>query len=401
MNRKKIKDNFTALAQLNALYLSQWYLDTPVIVTSSRYDELHRIQKLLYRAIQYFIGHYQAYCSIFPLTDVVERMMHLCTPYAYRPGTYRPDILVSRDGELRICEIGARFPLNGYFLSGIAEYIGALKFPYRPGPEGWQYERFLDYLFDYWGDFQTLCVLKGSDRPCDIKYYIPYFEEIGIRVQIYSPEEITDTPDVLKGVAVVNEFNQMELEALPPAVLEAIAASNALNDLRSIFLIHDKRFLAVLSDDEFLSHCLEEEERTFLKQYLIPTYTRSQSSGIWVEAYLRKNDWLVKHALLGKSEQVFAGCLCQEKEWKALFDSSEIENMVLQPYIQQKRVLANIGNQPYEDYVVGTLLCFDNSFFGPGLFRASSYEITNRVDDRKMAPCMTDDFTINNDLLIF
>lgn len=400
MNRKMIKDGFTVLAQSHAPYLSQWYLDTPVVITSPRYDELHRVQRLLNRTIQYFVGHYQEYYSIFPRTDAVKRIMHLCAPYAYRPGTYRPDILIRQDGALKICEIGARFPLNGYFLSGIAEYIGATRFPYTPRPEGWQYECFLNHLFEYWGDFQDLCVLKGSDRPCDIKYYIPWFEEMGIRVRVYTPEEITKTPEVLKGAAVVNEFNQMELECLPSAVLEAIAASNALNDMRSIFLIHDKRFLAVLSDDEFLSHCLEEAELMLLKRYLIPTYTRLQSPAIWTEAYRYKNDWLVKHALLGKSEKVYAGCLCQEEEWKALFDLPEIEDMILQPYIQQKRIRANIGNQSYDDYVVGTLLCFDNCFFGPGLFRASSYEITNRVDDRKMSPCMTDDLTINNDILI-
>lgn len=382
---------FKQFAETHQAYLSQWYLETPVVVTSGRYKELQGVQQLLMRAIGYFIRHYADYQHIFPLPENIRRVMEICSPYPYRIGTYRPDFLIEEDGQLRICEIGARFPLNGYFLSGIAEYIGQRRFPYRSYLEQPEYNRFLNYLLAYWGNPKHLYVLKGNDRPCDIKYYIPFFEAWGIKTEVVTPEQVASLPD-LAGACVVNELNQMEMEQMDNSALENIAASNALNDMRTIFLIHDKRFLAVLSDPAFLSHCLTKEEVARLTPFLIPTYTTVQAPEIWEEARKNKAEWVLKHALLGKSEQVYTGRTCNQEEWEALFAPSVREAMVLQPFIHQQRIRSTIGGQAYHDYVVGTLLCFDHYFFGTGLFRASSFEITNRTDDRKMAPCFTDDY---------
>lgn len=381
---------FLRLAEQHIPYLSQWYLDTPAVITPDRFDRLKTLQETLYRAICFFARHADEYQAVFPLTQTVRRITALCSPYPYRPGTYRPDFLIDREEQPRICEIGARFPLNGYFLSAIAECIGARKFGYAPASGRWQYEHFLSHLFAYWGDFKELYVLKGADHPCDIKYYIPYFESLGIRVRRLSPEEVLHEPERLKDAPLVNEFNQMEMEEMPDAVLQAIASGRGLNDMRSIFLIHDKRFLAVLSDPAFQARCLSPAQAEGLQPYLIPTYTRAQRPDVWEEAYRSREDWVLKHCRLGKSEQVYAGCVTDEAAWKALFDRPEIGDMVLQPFIRQRKIHSTIGSTAYHDFVVGTLLCFDEAFFGPGLFRTSSFEITNRIDDRKMAPCFTD-----------
>jgi hypothetical protein len=304
------------------------------------------------------------------------------------------------NGQLKICEIGARFPLNGYFLSGIAEHIGMNLFPCKSYLDKPVCFLFLDHLFKYWGDVDRLYVLKGADRPCDIKYYVPFFEELSIKTEILTPGQIRSLLQKPAGAAVVNEFNQMEMDRMDDEALETIAASNALNDMRTIFLIHDKRFLAVLSDPEFLSHCLNEEERNFLLPFLIPTYTSVQTPELWEEALRNKDEWVLKHALLGKSEQVYTGRTSTEDEWKRLFDPSVKPSMVLQPFIRQKRIHSAIKDKQYCDYVVGTLLCFDNHFLGTGLFRTSSFEITNRTDDRKMASCFTNDYPAHGKPLI-
>ncbi len=399
MNKYNI---FREIAEKETPHLFKWYLETPVVINSEKYTELHTVQQLLHKAICYFVKHYEEYSHIFTLSDSTKRIVDICKPYPYKTGTYRPDFLIDTDGRLKICEIGSRFPLNGYFLSGIAEYIGETRLSCTPElNRKRESEKFLDYLMKYWGSFSKLCVLKGNDRPCDIKYYIPYFEKLGIETIVISPNEIEKNWDELTAdAAVVSEFNQMEMEKLSTRVLEAIAASNALNDMRSIFLIHDKRFLAVLSHKTFLQNAMTEEEAEFLKGFLIPTYTRNQHPKIWEAAKLTKNQWLIKHFLLGKSEKVYAGCMVSNEEWTQLFNSSEMDNMVLQPYISQKRIQSKIGNQTYHDFVVGTLLCFDDHFFGTGIFRASSFEIINRGDDRKMAPWITDNYTTRKDIFI-
>lgn len=384
---------FKRLAQSQQEYLSQWYLETPVIVASDKYNELWKVQQLLYKAIHYFVEHYDGYGHIFPIQDNIRRIIEICNPYPYRIGTYRPDFLIDKEHRIKICEIGARFPLNGYFLSGIAEYIGHTRYPYTSFLDKRAYSNFLDYLFEYWDFPDKLYVLKGKDRPCDIKYYIPFFEELGIKTEVLTPKEMSSSVQKMTDSCVVNEFNQMEMEVMDENVLKAIAASNALNDMRTIFLIHNKRFLAVLSDPVFLSQCLDNEEIAYLQPFLIPTYSSLQAPDIWEEAKRNKDEWVLKHALLGKSEQVYTGRTCTREEWERLFISSVRESMVLQPFIHQEQIDSRIKDNQYHDFVVGTLLCFDNHFFGTGLFRTSSFEITNRVDDRKMAPCFTDDYS--------
>ena len=170
--------------------------------------------------------------------------------------------------------------------------------------------------------------------------------------------------------------------------------------MRSIFLIHDKRFLAILSQRSFLLEIMSNEEAELLQQFIIPTYTKVQNSEIWEKAQKNKDKWIIKHYLLGKSEKIYAGAFCTEEEWQQIFSSKEIEHMILQPFIKQRRIPSKIKQQEYSDYAVGTLLCFDNNFFGPGLFRTSSFEITNRVDDRKMSPWITDNYSKSNDIFI-
>ena len=385
---------FLKIANAQQTYLSQWYLETPAIITSDKYNQLHRVQQLLHRAIRYFVDHYDAYEHIFPMSDNIRRVVDLCSPFPYRVGTYRPDFLIDEVHQMKICEIGARFPLNGYFLSGIAEHIGRERYQYASYFDQPLYKRFLHYLMEYWAGMKQLYVLKGSDRPCDIKYYIPFFEEMGIKVETLSPNDLDhDSLKKLAGCYTLNEFNQMEMDVLDDDVLRAIAASNSLNDMRTIFLIHDKRFLAVLSDTGFLSQFLSPAEASFLRPYLIPTYTSCQAPELWEEARSNKEEWVIKHALLGKSEQVYTGRTCTDEEWDKLFEPSVQSSMVLQPFIHQQRIRSSIQGEQYHDYVVGTMLCFDDHFFGPGLFRTSSFEITNRVDDRKMSPCFTNEYS--------
>lgn len=381
---------FETLAETKIEKLLPWYLETPMVITKCRFEELQKVQQLLYKAINFYVTNYELFDHIFSIDANIQRIVRLCKPYKYRVGTYRPDLLIKDDGQLKICEIGARFPLNGYFYSGIAAYIGEHYLGCTVDQKTKkQYEHFIDYLFQYFGDFNSFCILKGEDKAGDFLFYVPYFEELGFNVNILSPSEIESNLHLLDGAAVINEFSQIELSKLSDKALTIIAASNGLNDMRSIFLIHDKRFLAVLSDIDFLTQAIGKDDMEFLSNYLIPTYTRDCNSEVWKVAMANKNQWIVKHYLLGKSEHVYAGCVMEEHEWESIFASNEIERMILQPFISQKRFKSHIGSISFNDYAVGTLLCFDNKFFGPGIFRCSSYEITNKVDDRKISPWFT------------
>jgi hypothetical protein len=183
----------------------------------------------------------------------------------------------------------------------------------------------------------------------------------------------------------------MEMLSLPAEVIRRIAIGNGLNDLRTIFLIHDKRFLAVLSNRDFLARCLMPQEAGFLSQYIVPTYAWGERADLWEQARDCKHDWIVKPALLGKSEKVFAGSVTSDEAWRAVFETDLAKEMVLQPMIAQRQFSTLTETGPHFDYAVGTMLCFDNMFFGPGLLRTSSFPVTNQGDDRKMAALITDE----------
>lgn len=405
-----ITECFREVVKESIPYLSQWYMDKPAIITDDGYNKLKRLQILLYRAICQFVENYEKYESIFRLDQEARRVVEICnskmggcTGIKYRPGTYRPDILFNTEGNLKICEIGGRFPLNGYLASGFSEIIGMEFFGKKDSQfkRRDEYVRFLKALFNYWNPSENnqllpdrIIVLKGADKPCDVKYYVPFFKKLGIEVITLSPSEFDTNPQILKGSAVIDEFNQMEIESLSNRSIAILAQSNALNSLRTIFLIHDKRFLALLCDSGFQSDFLDNSEREFINRYLIPTYTCLQD-GFMEKARHDKDQWLLKHCMLGKSEKVYAGVHCSAAEWEELYSSGSIRNMVLQPYVKQRRVNGSIGADNFSDYVTGTMLCLDNNFFGAGLFRTSSFEITNRTDDRKIAQCYSESYIYN------
>ena len=55
--------------------------------------------------------------QIYQLDQGLEEMLKLAETQPYQPGFYRPDLLYDTHGQAKICEIGARYPLNGWIYS--------------------------------------------------------------------------------------------------------------------------------------------------------------------------------------------------------------------------------------------------------------------------------------------
>ena len=138
-------------------------------------------------------------------------------------------------------------------------------------------DKVIDHAFEWWSGLEnSLVILKGRDREGDIRFYRPFFEKIGVTLHYVYPDTLADNLDLLKGRPVLNAFSQMEIESLTQKEVLAISKSDCLNPLPTVLLLHDKRFLAVLWDDTFRESALGKEDAAFLKEYLIPTYTRKQ-----------------------------------------------------------------------------------------------------------------------------
>jgi len=392
MEMHALEAAFLQVAETEIARIGQWFYKTPMLISSARYEELHTLQRLLYKAIRFFVTHYDEYESLLPLSPRARKIVEIAAQRPYRVGTYRPDFVIGQDRHIRVCEIGCRFPLDGFFYSGISELI-ANRLAAAQGVDQptARYRRFLEHLTGYLGEFAQVRALKSpADRPQDLRLYTQIFPNAGIPCTVHTPAEIAAQPDLLSNAAVIDEFNQMDLEAFDEAVIEKLAAANSLNDLRTKFLIHDKRFLSVLSNREFLAHFLTGDESDFLTQHVAPTYTRAQRPDLWEQARADKDGWILKPYLLGKSAGLLAGWVTEEEPWQAAFCSPAIEKMVLQPFIRQRQFVAPLDGRMYMDYVVGTFLCFDDDFLGPGIFRASSFPVTNQGDDRKVATFVTE-----------
>jgi len=387
-----LESAFLEVAEKEIARLSQWFYKTPMLVSQARYEELQAVQQLLHRAMRFFVAHYDDFAPLMPLSEKGRRIVAIASWRPYRTGAYRPDFVIGQDTQLRVCEIGCRFPLDGFFNAGVTELLACrLAAGLGVDQPPTHYRRFLDHLTGHFGPFERVRALKSpADRPMDLRLYTQIFEKTGIPCTVHTPAEIAAQPELLSDAAVIDEFNQMDLETLDDAVIEKLAAANSLNDLRTKFLIHDKRFLSVLSNRAFLAHFLNEDESAFLTRHVIPTYTRSQAPELWAQAQGDQECWLLKPYLLGKSAGLLAGWVTDEERWQAAFQSPDIEKMVLQPFIRQKQFVAPLEGRMYMDYVVGSFLCFEDEFLGPGRFRASSFPVTNQGDDRKVAAFVTE-----------
>lgn len=368
--------------------------DEPCVITQSRLADFERLQKGLYKAFRYFMPRYALYEDIIEYSPKSKEIVSHFDLESVRIGFYRPDFVIPEQGEIKICELGCRY-YEAYWGHGHFEYIMEKRCGCSnvSGLGRRIIDRVIDGAYDWWNGLdRSLTILKGRDREGDIRFYRPFFEQMGTQMRYIYPDTLADQLDLLHEGPVLNAFSQMELEELTSEQLRQLAQADCLNPLSTVILLHDKRFLAVLWDDAFREAALGKEDSDFVARFLIPTYTRKQAANIWEDAYRKKDGYILKPQLLGKSEGIVPGPLVTERDWKACFDSKQIESMVLQPFVTQRRFHASIDGKSFQDYGTGMLLCLEDELQGLGQFRMSSCEVINYVaDDRKMVPWITDE----------
>ena len=375
-------------------YLRQWTHDVPLAIRPETHERMRRVQQLYLKCIRHFADNYlDRYRGLMPVPDRVAEILALCRRKPYRPGAYRTDFIVGEDNRIRLIETTCRFALNGFFRAGVFAQLAQEYARAHPGIRVIDpHTPFFGRLMDYFGPFERVCVLLGwNTARNESKFFTPVFEAAGYPVAGIPAADVPARVGELEGAAVIGELSHEELCALPAETVEAIVGSNLLNDLRTVFLVHDKRFFALLHRDEFMRNALTPGERGEFRPYLVPTFTRHLNPEIWAEARQHKDRWIIKPFNNGMSIDVFAGPLTGAADWEALFDSGRADSMVLQEYIPQRKFRGTIAGAPREDYAASTLLFFEEGYYGTGVFRASSCPVTNQGDDRKIAALVTED----------
>ena len=392
-------------------YYHRWYHDRPMLITSERRDELRRMQALLYKCVVYMAEHYREWVPQYmPLDDKVMEILDRQSCYPFRAGAYRPDYLISDDGRLLLVEITSRFFGHGIW-ANYPSVVKAKQFMAEHPGASWEnrYDELLTYMRDIIPAGLPIYVLKSSDPTSEIALYKKFYEYYGHEVTIYEAAEVETHIDQWSHDAVVlSALNQHDLLSFKMETLQAMIDARMLNDFRTIFLTHDKRFLHLIFVDEFTQQCLTEEETVFLRQHTIPSYLQPHpltpspkgegeafgSEEIWEDALAHKDKYILKPYDLGKSVGLYAGVMTDEETWRKILHSSLFtlhSSFILQPFIHQRTYPCEWEGKHYDDYVCGMMLCMDDRYFDSGMFRTSSAPVTNKVDDRKMCVIHSDD----------
>lgn len=303
-------------------YYHHWYHDRPMLITSERRDELRRMQALLYKCIVYMAEYYREWVPKYmPLDEKVMEILDRQSRYPFRAGAYRPDYLISEDGQLLLVEITSRFFGHGIW-ANYPSVVKAQQFMAAFPEVSWEnrYNELLTYMRDIIPVGWPIYVLKSSDRGSESVFYTKFYEYYGHEVTVYEADQVEAHIDKWSHDAVVfNALNQQDLLSFKMETLQAMIDARMLNDFRTIFLIHDKRFLHLIFVDDFTRQCLTEEETTFLRQHTIPTYLyNNRYKEIWKDAIEHKDRYILKPYDLGKSVGLYAGVMTDEETWRKM-----------------------------------------------------------------------------------
>jgi hypothetical protein len=367
----------------------------PFGVTADRLAELRSLQGSLYRAIVAVVMNWPRDARISGVIRLPAAERNLLAPITrkpYRPGAYRPDFLHAADGRVMVNEINARFTLNGFLSSMLLNRCVPLLDPTRsplPALEGLE-----PALRARLGEAGPVGVLKSSERGCDIHLFRSRW---GPRCEMLTPRQLT-AKHLARWSAVILELHQHELLGEVPADLRAALAGHPgiLNDLRTIFIAHDKRLLALLSTADVLEDYLEADDVARLRRHVVPTWVKGLAPEKVGETLAQPAGWLAKPPRSGKGKGIAVSSRMSPAEWRqSLHEMSD--DWVLQPYVEQQLfpITAVRGGDlvTVPMRVVGLLPALDDQAFGPGLYRASPDEIVNVARGGVvLAPALMDAF---------
>ena len=363
-----------------------WIFDEPVSISACEDMNLEKLQKIMSKIIKAFVLNYDHWMHLMPLNEKSLRVFRAFQSRPYRIGSYRIDTVFDMDFQEKLIETTCRFPLNGYFIPAVAQAFTQRYLENYPEvmPVKDRLNGFYEHLSRLIGDQQRIVLIRNPEGKNASRFFIPVFENAGFEVVVIPLTELEARQQELEDAFLIVELAIKELESLSDEVLERMARANIVNDLRTVLLVHDKRFYDVLGQGEFRNTVLSAEEIKHLDRYYLPTYQYQKENLVWEKALANKNQWILKHRSLGKSEEIYAGFACSDEEWRALFERPDINQFIAQSWVSQPLFPGVVNGVKQNDYVTATHLFFDDNYFGPGIYRTSSYPVCNIHDDRKM-----------------
>ncbi|PVH93516.1 hypothetical protein DM02DRAFT_541389 [Periconia macrospinosa] len=360
-------------------------------------------------------------------------------PYHRNLGFWRPDFVLEDihpessgqqekpDWPIKICEINARYACNGFIMGAHVD-----RYTRRNLGAGHvsAYTPKLDDVYkSTFNRGKKLFIVRGNVKGLDINMLKPYLEQHDVcAARFIAPSDLVlhgveqkhneralkvSVPDtdckrckgscckVLETVEqAVLEVAQAELLSLPSEILKVLALV-ATNDMRTIFLAHDKRMLGIILQElprlVTVENIISHSQANLLRQTLLPTISPGTPQMVHILEEFRKgehskDDWILKPVGGGKGHGiVFGHEVASEAEWLSLMERNqgttqsaanlETGLCALQPYVRQPRhdlVVAQDGTSGWHlarkrsMFLVGTMMMAAGRYIGTTVWRANT-----------------------------
>lgn len=354
------------------------FAEVPVALAAGYLDDLGAFTRLLDVALREIVARYfddPRIRAVYALPPALEAILAQARGRPYRIGCYRPDFIYDEAGMPRLCEIGARYPMNGWMLSArAAEAYGSTATE----------QRFLDELAAGYAPGETVAVVHAGEAGGELLLLGEALTERGIRLVEAHPSGLGVRGGRLHAGEtpvdhVILQLDRLELALIPDLALAHLIASGAyFNDVRTLILVHDKRVLALLWDEAVMADILPPADLATLRAMLIPSWTLPDA--VAGEALLaRPQDMIAKRSSGGRGIDALVRSSCGEAAWRDRVRSEWAEDMY-QLYLPQRGFAT--PHQAGPIHLVGMQLCRDGNSYGAGVFRGSDAKVINVHGDR-------------------
>lgn len=376
------------------------FLNQPVTVNQDYLDNSERMCSILNSLLVMFVYNYfrdVRIQAIYQLDNELREILNMTEGVPYELGFYRPDYIYDINGQAKVCEIGCRYPINGWMLSS---YLNQSTAPLLKNIDGNLSEipnqnNFIEEFYSRFDAEGPIFLIHKNEKGTEVNYLKKELAQKGIQMISVTPEELKIVDgQVQAGDQVAKQFylemDREELKSFDKDVLKAIIKSGkCINDVRTLILIHDKRILTLLYNEEIMGSYINIDDYNFLRPYLIPSFNIDNPKDR--EFLLNSTEnWVLKPNSGGRGIDMHIKDECDPEVWNNLVQNEWINYMV-QPYIAQKKFKIERDGTTESINLVGLDLCFNGTSYGPGLFRGSSASIVNLHQGRGVVfPCVLD-----------
>ncbi|WP_264525380.1 hypothetical protein [Flavobacterium sp. N502536] len=360
------------------------FANSSVVLHPEYNGEMDRLCAVLSKASKAIVLNYfedNRIRNYYQLDNDLEGILKKSNSQTYNQGFYRPDFLYDTNDQPKICEIGARYPLNGWMISYYSQLIHNRTNSHheKAHTSGTDLENLIDDLSQQFAPHRKVALIHDDEKGSDIFNAQRELAKLDIELISAKPQDliISNNSITVNGVAVsqfILEMDREELKKISPDVLDKLVEENSyFNDIRTLILIHDKRVLAVMYDAQIMQDYLSEEDYSFLRNYLIPSFVITDPAGCDAFTDTEQN-LILKLNSGGRGIGAYVKSDCTNENWNTIVRENWGKYLI-QHFVNQKEF--NDAENNRQIYLVGMLLCKDDKTYGSGIFRGSDESVVN------------------------